>query len=136
MLRAMVIEPGKLAEVRYINLDFAQKLLGKDIEVTNPFDDEIAVLVNAQGKILGLPLNRSWADDEGDIVDIFAGPMIIISEKGNITDDQVKFLLQYFGAIQGPEDWFSDEEEEDATDKILDLLWEIFFGKEDEDDEE
>lgn len=125
MVRAMVVQPGKLAEVKFIGIDDLTELLGEDIEAVNPFDDEIAVMVNAQGKILGLPLNRSWVDDDGTIIDIFAGPMVIIDEeKGDLSDDQVQFLLRYFGDIETPEDW--EEDEEDLLDGIISLLENIF----------
>ena len=34
-------------------------MVGGDIEVTYPFEDEVAIILNESGKINGLPLNRA-----------------------------------------------------------------------------
>lgn len=125
MVRAMVVQPGKLAEVKFISLEDMARLIGTDFEVVNPFGDEVAVLVNSQGKILGLPLNRSWRDDGGNIIDIFAGPMVIIDEKkGDLSDEQVQTLLDYFGEIETPDDW--EEDDGEPIENIIELLEKIF----------
>lgn len=123
MVRAMVIEPGKQAEVRFIDMDFVEKTLGKDFEVVHPFDDGIAVLVDAEGKIKGLPLNRSWLDESGHLADVFAGTMVIFDvETGGLSDGQVCDLLDYFGEVETEEDW----EDDDPLDRLISLLEKVF----------
>ena len=40
-------------------LEDLQAMVGGDIEVTYPFEDEVAIILNESGKINGLPLNLS-----------------------------------------------------------------------------
>lgn len=40
-------------------------MVGGDIEVTYPFEDEVAVILNESGKINGLPLNRAIYTEDG-----------------------------------------------------------------------
>lgn len=122
MHRAMILMPGKPAEVKFIGADDITHLLGEDLEAVSPFDDELTVLVDAGGKIKGLPLNRAWRDEYDDIIDIFAGPMVIISEKGGLTDEDVVDLLEEFGEVETPDDWEDDE----PIDGLISLLKKIF----------
>lgn len=50
-----------------------QAMVGGDIEVTYPFEDEVAIILNESGKINGLPLNRAIYTEDGDMQDIYAG---------------------------------------------------------------
>ena len=40
---------------------YLQKAVGGDIEVTYPFEDEVGIVLNEEGKLIGLPLNRAGA---------------------------------------------------------------------------
>ena len=44
-----------------------QAMVGGDIEVTYPFEDEVAIILNESGKINGLPLNRAIYTEDGDM---------------------------------------------------------------------
>ena len=53
-------------------------------------------------------------DDDGDILDIFAGTMVILGcndkeEFCSLTDEQVVFLLAEFGEPETPDDWLIDD---------------------------
>ena len=48
-------------------LEDLQAMVGGDIEVTYPFEDEVAIILNESGKINGLPLNRAIYTEDGDI---------------------------------------------------------------------
>ena len=52
--RAVQIESG---------LESLQQAVGGYIEAVYPFDDPVAVIVNDEGKINGLPLNRALRDE-------------------------------------------------------------------------
>ena len=48
-------------------LEDLQAMVGGDIEVTYPFEDEVAIILNESGKINGLPLNRAIYTEDGDM---------------------------------------------------------------------
>lgn len=49
-------------------LEDLQAMVGGDIEVTYPFEDEVAIILNESGKINGLPLNRAIYTEDGDTI--------------------------------------------------------------------
>lgn len=75
----LLVEPGKCPKVIEIEdtLEAMQNIVGGDIEVYEPFDDEIAIVCNEEGKIKGLPLNRAIYSDRGELVDIIAGTFFV-----------------------------------------------------------
>ena len=61
-------------------LEDLQAMVGGDIEVTYPFEDEVAIILNESGKINGLPLNRAIYTEDGDMQDIYAGDFLVVPE--------------------------------------------------------
>lgn len=59
-------------------LDALQSAVGGDIEVTYPFADEVAIVLNEEGKLLGLPLNRAARTEDGDMYDIYSGDFLVV----------------------------------------------------------
>ena len=80
-IRVLMIEPGKPPEMREISdtLPSMQEAVGGYIEEYMPFDDDVALVVNEEGKINGLPLNRAIRSEDGSLQDIIAGPFFICS---------------------------------------------------------
>lgn len=78
-LSVLLVEPGKCPKVIEIEdtLEAMQNIVGGDIEVYEPFDDEIAIVCNEEGKVKGLPLNRAIYSDRGELVDIIAGTFFV-----------------------------------------------------------
>lgn len=78
-LSVLLVEPGKCPKVIEIEdtLEAIQNIVGGDIEVYEPFDDEIAIVCNEEGKVKGLPLNRAIYSDRGELVDIIAGTFFV-----------------------------------------------------------
>lgn len=60
-LSVLLVEPGKRPKIIEIHdtLKAMQDIVGGDIEVYQPFDDEVAIICNEEGKMNGLPLNRA-----------------------------------------------------------------------------
>ena len=52
--------------------------MGGDIAASYPFDDPVGLVLNDEGKLIGLDLNRSLWDDRGDIYDIVAGTFLVV----------------------------------------------------------
>lgn len=80
MISAILLEPGKMAKIVEIedSLESLQNAVGGYIEEYMPFEDEVALIVNEEGKIDGLPLNRAVRNEDGKIIDIVAGKCLIV----------------------------------------------------------
>ena len=78
-ISVLLVEPGKCPKVIEIenSLEAMQNIVAGDIEVYEPFDDEVAIVCNEEGKIKGLPLNRAIYSDRGELVDIIAGAFFV-----------------------------------------------------------
>lgn len=78
-LSVLLVEPGKCPEVIEIEdtLEAMQNIVGGDIEVYEPFDDEVVIVCNEEGKVKGLPLNRAIYSNRGELVDIIAGAFFV-----------------------------------------------------------
>lgn len=80
-LEVLFIEPGKYPKTITINdtLEEMQTLVGGYIEEYSPFDDDISIVCNDEGKIRGMPLNRAiYNEKTGELMDIVAGSFFIV----------------------------------------------------------
>ena len=77
-----------------------QAMVGGDIEVTYPFEDEVAIILNESGKINGLPLNRAIYTEDGDMQDIYAGDFLVVGltedDFGSLTSEQMQKFEEQF----------------------------------------
>ena len=78
-MRVILCRPDEMAEVIEIedSLESMQKMVGGLIEEYMPWEDEVALICNEEGKMVGLPLNRGIFDEEGHLQDIIAGDFFI-----------------------------------------------------------
>lgn len=78
-MKILVVKPYQKPEVIEIDhtLKAMQAVVGGYIEAVYPFDDEVAIVVNEEGKINGLPLNRFLFNDDGNLIDIIVGTFFI-----------------------------------------------------------
>ena len=78
-INVIYVEPGKEARVIEMNdeLSEMQKLVGGFIEEYMPFEDDVALICNDEGKMNGMPLNRAIYDDNGRMQDVIAGPFFV-----------------------------------------------------------
>lgn len=79
-MKVLLIKPGKKPETVDIDpgLESLQKMVGGNIQAVYPFDDLVGLIVNDEGKMEGLPLNRALWDDTGEMYDIVAGNLIVV----------------------------------------------------------
>ena len=98
-----VVEPGKTARIAEVgtSLDAMQQTVGGDIEACYPFDEQVCIVCNSEGKINGLPLNRAIRDeDTNEIVDIIAGTFFICDCRkesfGSLSEEQQKRYLEKY----------------------------------------
>lgn len=91
----LLVEPGQYPKAVQIGteLEDLQEIVGGSIEVTYPFEEEVGIILNEEGKILGLPLNRAMRNDDGDVYDIYAGSFIVAGltedDFGSLTPEQM-----------------------------------------------
>ena len=100
-IRVVLLEPGKLARVADIDssLEGLQKTVNGLIEAAYPFEEEVCIICNEEGKLNGMPLNRAIRC-EGQITDIIAGPCFVCScdkaNFGSLTEAQQQKYLKLF----------------------------------------
>lgn len=102
-IQVVLVEPGKLARIAEVGttLDAMQRTVGGDIEAYYPFEEQVCIVCNEEGKINGLPLNRAIRDeDTGDIADIIAGTFFICDcsgeSFGSLSKEQQKRYLEKY----------------------------------------
>ena len=66
-MKVLLIEPGRVPRPTDVgdNLESMQKAVGGLIQAVYPFEEPVALICNEDGKLLGLPLNRSLQDEAG-----------------------------------------------------------------------
>ena len=107
-MKILVIEPEKCPVEREISgsLEEMQKLVGGYIQVIYPFEDEVVLVCNDEGKLQGLPLNRALRDSEGKIYDVISGTFFLCAAPADsdsfqsLTEEQ---LTEYKAIFHTPE---------------------------------
>lgn len=101
-LTVLLIEPECYPKVIEIDpgLEPLQKAVGGWIEAIYPWEDNAAIVLNEEGKINQLPLNRSLRTEDGVIYDITAGNMLIAGlgkeDFSSLTKDQLAHYEKLF----------------------------------------
>lgn len=94
-IRVLFVAPEKEPCVKDVSvaLEALQKEVGGYIQAIYPFEDQVALLCNEEGKLLGLPLNRVLRDRDGEIYDIISGNFLIVGlgdeQFESLTEDQI-----------------------------------------------
>ena len=111
----IMVEPGKEARVMTMkdSLEAMQEAVGGLIEEYMPYEDEVALICNDEGKMLGMPPSRAIQSDDGQVVDIIAGPFFIAyapieSEKFLSMPDELR--EKYLEKFRQPERFFRTPE--------------------------
>lgn len=101
-LKALIVDPNKNPEVIYLDtdLDNLQELVGGNVQEVYPFDDNVCLLCNENGKDIGLEENRYISESGYSIFGTFlivgdAGDEDYVSLNGNQIENMIsKFLIQ------------------------------------------
>ena len=99
-MKILVIKPYQKPEIVEIDhtLEAMQAVVGGYIQAVYPFEDEVALVVNEEGKICGLPMNRFLFDDDGNLIDIIVGTFFICgspSDSDSFTDIPDELINKY-----------------------------------------
>lgn len=79
-ISVLLIEPNKYPKMTEIDdtLEAMQKVVGGDIEEYMPFDDDVAIICNEEGKVNGLPPNRAvYEENSREMLDIICGKFFV-----------------------------------------------------------
>jgi hypothetical protein len=101
-IKVVLVKPMQKPEIVEIgtSLEALQQAVNGMIEEIMPFDEEVAIVVNEEGKIDGLPLNRALKNKKGSLINIIAGDFFICSAKGenftSLTDEQAQRYCEMF----------------------------------------
>lgn len=108
-IKVVLLEPGKIARVTEIDasLEGMQSVVGGLIEPGYYFQEPVCFIVNEEGKMRGLDLNRGIYDEKKQLIDIIAGTAFICDcsgeNFGSLTDEQLK---KYSKQFKYPEKFF------------------------------
>ena len=102
IISVLLVEPGKYPRMIEIedSLEAMQRVVGGDIEEFMPYEDDIAIICNEEGKINGMRPNRSVKNDEGVMVDFIFGPAFVCDCRGesldSLSDEQINRYSKMF----------------------------------------
>ena len=101
-LTVVKVDPQKMPEVVTIGsgIEELQRAVGGNIEVVYPFEDYVGLLMNEEGKLRGMELNRALKDEYGQIYDIIAGTFYVVGlgddDFCSLTDQQIETYLSKY----------------------------------------
>ena len=101
-MNVLLVQPGSYPKAVNIDsgLESLQAAVGGSIEVVCPFDDNVGLIMNEEGKIEGLPLNRALRDEQGELYDIIAGDFLVVGltedDFGSLTPEQLEKFEKLF----------------------------------------
>lgn len=113
-IKVVLLEPDKVARTAEIGtkLEDLQKVVGGLIEPAYYLDDpDCCVIVNEEGKMKHLPLNRAIYGEDGTMIDIIAGAAFICDcsgeSFGSLSDEK---LEKYTEKFKLPERFYRTDE--------------------------
>lgn len=106
-ISVVLVEVGKVPRLVEIEntLEAMQSLVGGNIEEYMPFNDEVAIVCNEEGKMRGLSLNRAIYTNSRKILDVIAGDFFVAyAPKGtdkfqSMPEDLAKKYEEYFKMV-------------------------------------
>ena len=105
-MTVLCVKPGKKPVCIEIEdgLGAFQRAVGGCIETVYPYEDPVALIVNEEGKLNGLPLNRALRDEDNDIYDIVAGSFLVVGlGKSDFTSLTPALMEKYEKLFHCPE---------------------------------
>ena len=114
-MKVLLVKPGEYARATEIgsDLESMQAAVGGWIEEYMPFEDDVALVCNEEGKMNGLDLNRAIYSEDGQMMDIIAGDFFVCyapieSESFQSLPDNL--MDKYEKKFRYPEQFFRSED--------------------------
>ena len=102
-IRVVYCEPGQLARITEIGTELAnlqQAVGGGLIETFYPFEEEVCIVCNDEGKFNGMRPCRAVYGEDGKMMDIIFGPFFICDCSGenfaSLSDEQLERYANQF----------------------------------------
>lgn len=101
-IKVVLCEPGKFAKVSEITntLEGLQAAVKGDIEAFYPFDEQVCIICNEEGKFNGMSANRAVFGEDREIMDVIFGPFIICDcsgrDFGSLNSEQLERFTKQF----------------------------------------
>lgn len=101
-ITVLLVKPKRKPEVVEIEdtLESLQKMVSGKIEVVYPFDDPVGLIMNEEGKLLGLTPNRALKDNNGRTYDIIFGDFLVtgLTEEnfGSLSNELIEKIYKIF----------------------------------------
>jgi len=114
-MKVLLVKPGEEAKMVEIDdsLSSMQQAVGGMIEEYMPFEDDVAIVCNEEGKLMGLPPSRAIYGEDGCLMDVMSGTFFVCyapveSEKFlSLPPDMEK---KYNEMFKSPEEFFRTSE--------------------------
>lgn len=94
-MKVLLVKPQMYPQVVEIEneLEVLQKMVGGLIQAVYPFEDEVCLICNDEGKLLNLKSNRALYDN-GSVYDVIAGDFLVVGtgmeDFCSLTDEQIE----------------------------------------------
>ena len=116
-ITVLLVEPNKYPRMIEIedSLEAMQAVVGGYIEEYMPFEDDVAIVCNEEGKMNGETLNRAIYSEDKEMVDIIAGKFFVCYapiESENFLSLPENLVRKYEAKFKYPERFFKNDEGE------------------------
>ena len=107
-IKAILVKPYQRA--RIVNIEHTlknfQDIVGGLIQVLYPWEDQVAIIADEDGKLKHYPMNRLLEDEDGEPYDVLVGTFLIVgltyTDFSSLSDDLAEKYLRKF---REPEDF-------------------------------
>ena len=106
-ITVLVVPPQDFPYVKEIDpgLKSLQQEVDGWIEAVYPFEDQVAIICNEEGKMNGMAPNRALYDEDGQVYDIVAGQFLVVGltedNFGSLSPEQIKKFSDRFHSPEG-----------------------------------
>lgn len=110
-INVLLVQPMKNPQMIQIDdsLESMQSVVGGMIEEYMPFEDDVALVCNDEGKMRGMELNRGIFTEDGQLQDIIAGDFFVCYtpiESEKFLSLPPEFAEKYREKFKHPEQFF------------------------------
>ena len=74
--------------------------VGGLIQIVYPYSDKVGLMLNDEGKLLGMEPNRSLKDEDGNIYDVIAGTFYVVGldeeDFGSLSEELIEKYMKKF----------------------------------------
>lgn len=101
-IKVIKVEPRKEPEVVMLKNEYKDlsAAVGGLIQVVYPYSDKVGLMLNDEGKLLGMEPNRSLKDEDGNTYDIIAGTFYVVGldeeNFGSLSEELIEKYMKEF----------------------------------------